>query len=56
MLFRSGLAVGPGLLVLYVLMLVFLPRHRITREGHAEVLAELERRRIEALASGADGA
>ena len=46
--FQLGLAVGPGLLVLYVFTLVFLSRYRITRERHTEILAELEQRRLEA--------
>jgi Na+/melibiose symporter-like transporter len=40
-----GFAVGPGLVALYVVMLWFLARYRITRERHAEILRELERRR-----------
>jgi Na+/melibiose symporter-like transporter len=43
-----GFAVGPGLVLLYVVMLAFLSRYRITRERHAEILLELERRRISA--------
>jgi Na+/melibiose symporter-like transporter len=43
--FKLGLAVGPGLLLFYLLMLYFISRYRITRERHAEILLELERRR-----------
>ena len=46
-LFSLGLAVGPGLLTLYVLLLFFLSRYRITREQHLETLAEIERRQSE---------
>ena len=42
-----GVAVGPGLMVLYVLTLVFLSRYSITRERHEQILAELERRKAE---------
>jgi Na+/melibiose symporter-like transporter len=40
-----GLAVGPGLLGFYALLLFFLNRYEITRESHQAVLAELDRRR-----------
>jgi Na+/melibiose symporter-like transporter len=40
-----GLAVGPGLLAFYFLLLYFLSRYEITRESHVAVLAELDRRR-----------
>jgi Na+/melibiose symporter-like transporter len=39
-----GLAVGPGMLVLYLFTLVILSRYKITREKHREILDELERR------------
>jgi Na+/melibiose symporter-like transporter len=42
--FKLGLAVGPGMMVLYLVTLIFLSRYRITRERHREVLAELARR------------
>jgi len=42
--FLLGLAVGPCMLVLYLLSLVFLRRYRITRTRYAEILEELERR------------
>ena len=45
--FALGLAVGPGLFVLYLFTLYFFSRYRITREGHEQTLAELERRRLE---------
>ena len=44
----SGLVVAPVLMVLCLCSLIFLSRYRITRERHAETLAELERRRLEA--------
>jgi Na+/melibiose symporter-like transporter len=44
-IFKLGLAVGPGLLLFYLLMLYFISRYRITRERHREILSELERRR-----------
>ena len=53
-LFSLGLAVGPGLLVFYLLLLFFLTRYSITRERHRETLAEIERRRI-AAETGAGG-
>jgi Na+/melibiose symporter-like transporter len=43
--FKLGLAVGPGLLLFYLLMLYFISRYRITRERHREILSEIERRR-----------
>ena len=43
-IFKLGLAVGPGLMLLYLLTLVFVSRYRLTRERHAEILAELARR------------
>ena len=42
-----GLAVGPGLMVFYVLTLLFVARYRLTRAVHRRVLAELDRRRAE---------
>ena len=39
-----GLAVGPGMLVLYLFTLVILSRYKITRARHSEIIAELERR------------
>ena len=46
-----GLAVGPGLVTLYLLTLFFLSRYRITRERHREILGELDRRRERAALS-----
>jgi len=40
-----GFAVGPMMMALYMLSLVFLSRYRLTRARHAEVLRELARRR-----------
>jgi GPH family glycoside/pentoside/hexuronide:cation symporter len=40
-----GLAVGPGMLILYVFTLIFLSRYRITRARHSEILLELEQRK-----------
>lgn len=42
--FTLGLAVGPGLMVLFLCALVFLSRYRMTRARHLEILAELDRR------------
>ena len=42
--FKLGLAVGPGMMLLYLVTLVFLSRYRITRDRHAEILTELARR------------
>ncbi len=47
-----GFAVGPGLVLLYVVMLWFLARYRITRERHGEILAELERARVTTASQG----
>ena len=46
--YALGLAVGPGLIVLYFFMLFFFSRYKITREDHSKTLAELERRRLAA--------
>lgn len=43
--FTLGLAVGPGLMGLYLLAWVFLSRYRITRERHSAILAALEEKR-----------
>lgn len=40
-----GLAVGPGLMILYVLTLLVLSRYRITREQHREILDAIGERR-----------
>ena len=42
--FALGLAVGPGLLGFYFLLLFFLTRYGITRAGHRETLARLAER------------
>jgi Na+/melibiose symporter-like transporter len=42
--FKLGLAVGPGMMILFLLTLIFLSRYRITRDRHRQVLAELQRR------------
>ena len=44
-IFTLGLAVGPGLMVLFLCMLGFLSRYRMTRAQHLEILTELDRRR-----------
>ena len=44
-LFLLGLAVGPCMIVLFLLSLVFLRRYRITRARYAEILEEIERRK-----------
>ena len=46
-IYALGLVVAPVLVLLYLCSLIFLSRYRITRERHAETLAELERRRLE---------
>lgn len=45
--FQLGLVVGPGLMGLYVLSLIFLSQYGITRERHSEILVALEQRRSE---------
>ncbi len=42
-----GIAVGPCMMVLYLLTLVFLARYRITREEHTEILRRLAQGREE---------
>lgn len=42
--FTLGLAVGPGLMALFLCALVFLSRYQMTRARHLEILAELDRR------------
>ncbi len=39
--FQLGLVVGPGLVVLYLLGLLFLSQYRLTRERHRTILAHL---------------
>lgn len=46
--FTLGLAVGPGLMVLFLCTLVFLSRYQMTRARHLEILTELERRQNDA--------
>lgn len=53
-LFLLGVAVGPCMLVLYLLALVFLRRYDITRERHAAIRAELARRAALAAAASAE--
>jgi Na+/melibiose symporter-like transporter len=45
--FLLGLAVGPGMMVLFLLTLIFLSRYSITRETHAEIRAALAARHLE---------
>lgn len=54
--FALGLAVGPGLMVLFLCALVCLSRYRMTRRHHLEVLRELERRRGRGVGSEAASA
>jgi Na+/melibiose symporter-like transporter len=49
--FKLGLAVGPGMMLLYLMTLIFLSRYHITRARHREVLAELARRARSSLAT-----
>ena len=41
-----GFAVGPGLLVLWIAMLGFLSRYRLTRERHREIRRLLDARKV----------
>ena len=50
-IYALGLAVGPGLLIFYILTLIFLSRYQITRGEHREILAELARRKEAAASS-----
>ena len=43
-LFSLGMAVGPGLVILFFVLVYFLSRYGLTRERHREILAELARR------------
>ncbi|NRA04146.1 MAG: MFS transporter [Myxococcales bacterium] len=47
-LFSLGMAVGPGLVILFFVLVFFLSRYGLTRERHREILAELARRRAPA--------
>ena len=52
---QLGLAVGPGLIGLYICSVIFLSRYHLTREQHGVVLAALatrEARREHARAYG----
>lgn len=42
---QLGLAVGPGLMLFYILTLVFLSRYRMSRERHAQILDALAARK-----------
>ncbi len=46
-----GLAVGPGLMVFFLLTLLFVARYDLTRERHRAVMEALEARRREATES-----
>ena len=48
-LFSLGLVVGPGATLFIVVSLFFMARYRLTRERHAEILEELEARRVSGL-------
>jgi len=50
-----GLAVGPGLMLFFLLTLVFLARYDLTRERHRAVMKALEARRREARESAVPG-
>ena len=50
-LFSLGLVVGPGATMFIVASLFFMARYRLTRERHAEILEELEARRVSGLAA-----
>jgi Na+/melibiose symporter-like transporter len=49
---QLGMAVGPGLMVFYLLTLIFMSRYRMTRERHREILDQLAERN----AAGSAGA
>ena len=44
MIFQLGVVVGPGMLVLHLLSLIFVSRYRITRDYHQHVLVQLAQR------------
>jgi len=52
-IFKLGLAVGPGMMLLFVLTLVFFSRYRITSARYHEIQAQLSQRRERALDLGA---
>jgi len=52
-LFLLGLAVGPCMMLLFLLSLFFLRRYRITRARYVEIFAELERRNGRVVGGGA---
>ncbi|MGE0821001.1 MAG: MFS transporter [Candidatus Binatia bacterium] len=43
-IFKLGLVVGPGLMLLRFLSLMFVARYRITRESHQQILTQLRQR------------
>mgnify|MGYP002085594782 CR=1 FL=1 len=43
-LFKLGLVIGPGMMVLHLLSLLFVSRYQITREYHQQILAQLAQR------------
>ena len=47
-----GLAVGPGLMLFYLLTLFFLSRYRMSRSQHREILLALEALALEVRARG----
>jgi len=47
--YALGLAVGPGILIFWLLALIILSRYPLTRSEHAEIIRELEQRRSAAL-------
>lgn len=51
--FALGLAVGPGLMLLYLGTLFFLSRYELTRDRHMEILDQLEERRAAGRGSSA---
>ena len=54
--FALGVAVGPGMFLLWVTVLIILSRYRLSRADHADILRQLEARRIDAERPGREDA
>jgi Na+/melibiose symporter-like transporter len=45
-IFKLGTVVGPGLMVLHLLSLLFISRYRITRDYHQQIVTQLTQQRV----------
>jgi Na+/melibiose symporter-like transporter len=55
-LFALGVAVGPGMFLLWITVLIILSRYRLSRADHADILGKLEARRNAAEQPGGEAA